>query len=553
VVVLVTAGAVLAGSAVGAGVALFGGGDAVRTTAATPSATRSATLTPTSTLAPGADDADPVVAAEAVGTAYLDAWETGDWATMQGQLDSSGGNLERALGGMNTRLGVTAVTTTPGEPTPDGGTLPFSVTLTLKDLGDVTWSGELTISRNEQAARSQVHFTAASVYPTLKTGQRLELVASPDSRGDILDRKGRSLAKQPDLVANVLGRYDAGSGAATGLQRVLADDLGGTEKRSVGVVDVQNQTVVKVVKTFPGGAQAPGVRTTLDVSYQRAATTALAGTRSKAAIVAIDVRTGEVRAVANRPYTGVPPALSGRYAPGSTFKIVTALAALRNGKTPSSTVSCPTTINSYGKIFKNHEKAPNRSMSLTEAFADSCNTAFIGLARSLPAGALASAAEDLGFNTDQPLPVASFGGSYPTPKDNAELAASAIGQGRVEASPLQMASVAAAVASGTYRQPRLLADCADCVTNPLPEAAKIRPMMRAVVTSGTGTAAAGVPGGAVYAKTGTAEFGSGTALKNHAWFVGWQGTTAFAVFVDVGASGGETAAPIAARFLRGLA
>ncbi|MBI4943463.1 MAG: penicillin-binding protein [Actinobacteria bacterium] len=552
-VVLVTVGAVLAGSAAGAGFALFGGGDGVRTTAATPSATPTPSAASTPTLVPGADDPDPVVAAKAVGTAYLDAWETGDWLTMQGQLDSSGGNLERALGGMNGRLGVTSVSTTPGEPAPDGGSLPFSVTLTLEGLGEVTWSTELTISRNEQAARSQVHFTAASVYPTLKSGQRLELVAAPDSRGDVLDRKGRSLAKQPDLVANVVGRYDAGSGSATGLQRVLADDLGGEEKRSVGVVDVQNKTVVKVVKTFPGSTQVPGVRTTLDVTYQQAATKALAGTRSSAAIVAIDVRTGEVRAVANRPYTGVPPALSGRYAPGSTFKIVTALAALRNGKTPSSTVKCPTTINSYGKIFKNHEKAPNRSMSLTEAFADSCNTAFIGLARSLPEGALASAAEDLGFNADQRLPVASFGGSYPTPKDNAELAASAIGQGRVEASPLQMASVAAAVASGTYRQPRLLADCPDCVTTPIPEAAKIRPMMRAVVTSGTGTAAAGVAGGPVYGKTGTAEFGSGTALQNHAWFVGWQGTTAFAVFVDVGASGGETAAPIAARFLRGLA
>ena len=185
---------------------------------------------------------------------------------------------------------------------------------------------------------------------------------------------------------------------------MLDDELGGGEKRSVGVVDVQNKTVVKVVKTFPGGTPAPGVRTTLDVTYQKAATKALAGTGSKAAIVAVDVRTGEVRAVANRPYTGVPPALSGRYAPGSTFKIVTALAALRNGSTPSSTVSCPTTITSYGKVFKNYEKAPNRSMSLTEAFADSCNTAFIGLARSLPAGALASAAEDLGFNADQPLP-----------------------------------------------------------------------------------------------------------------------------------------------------
>lgn len=569
-VVLVVTGAVLVGSGIGAGYALLGrSGPAGTTAAASPSATPTPTPTPTPTVVPGADDPDPVVAATAVATAYLAAWEASDWPAMQAMLDSSGGNVERALGGMNDRLKVTKVVAVPGTPNAAGTTVPFTATLSLDGLGELTYEAKLRVSRDAPDAAiadpsatatgapvaSRVRFTATSVYPTLASGQRLDLVADPADRGAVVDRNGRSLAKQPDLVANVVGRLDVATGTATGLQRVLADELAGDgEKRAVGVVEAGNGTVVDVVKTFPAdGAQAaPDVRTTLDVTYQNAATKALAAAPPRSAIVAIDTRTGQVRALANRPYTGIPPATSGRYAPGSTFKIVTAYAALRNGRTPSSTVSCPTTINAYGKIFKNHETSPSRTMTLTQAFAASCNTAFIGVARSLPDGALDEAAQALGFGAGQPLPVASFGGSYPTPKDGAELAASTIGQGRVEASPLQMASVAAAVASGTYHQPRLLADCADCTDRPLPGIAALRPMMRAVVTSGTGTAAAGVSGGPVYGKTGTAEFGSGAVLKNHAWFVGWQGTTAFAVFVDVGSSGGTTAAPVAARFLRTL-
>lgn len=568
-IVLLAVGTVLAGSVAGAGVALFGpagSGSGVPVSAA------SRTATPTPKVPAGSLDPDPVVAARAVGSAYLDAWEKSDWPTMQAQLDSSGGNVERALGGMTTRLGVTRVVTTPGQVSLDGKTMSFSVVLSLRDLGDLSYDSELVISRaavpsatgtataagasagaGTGTGPAKVRFTAKSVYPTLGLGQRLDLVASADARGKLLDRKGRSLAGQADLVANVLGRYDAKTGKATGLERVVAERIGDSAKRTVAVVEAESGAVVEEVKTFPGVAEPADVRTTLDLTYQKAATKALAGTKAKAALVAIDVQTGEVRAAANRPWTGIPPATSGQYPPGSTFKIVTALAALRNGKTPTSAVQCPTTITAFGKVFRNHEKAPNRTMPLTEAFADSCNTAFIGLARGLPDGELAAAAEDLGFNVEDPLPVASFGGSYPTPKDGAELAASAIGQGRVQASPLQMAGVAAAVASGTYHQPRLLADCADCTSKSLPEAARIRPMMRAVVTSGTGTASRGVPGGAVFGKTGTAEFGSGKTLKNHAWFVGWQGDTAFAVFVDVGASGGQTAAPIAAKFLRTLA
>ena len=569
-VVLVVAGAVLVGSGVGAGYALLGGNGPSRT--ATPAgsssgAAPSPSASPTASVVPGADDPDPVKAATAVAQAYLEAWQRSDWPAMQAMLDSTGGNVQRALGGMNDRLKVTKVVATPGTPDAAGTSVPFTATLTLDGLGDLTYASKLRISRDTPDAAiadpsatgtepvvSRVRFTAASVYPTLAAGQRLDLVADPAGRGDVVDRKGRSLAGQKDLVANVVGRLDEKTGQATGLQRVLADQLAGDgEERAVGVVEAGNGTVVDVVKSFPeAGATAPDVRTTLDVTFQKAAARALAGAPNRSAVVAIDVSTGQVRALANKPYTGIPPATSGRYAPGSTFKIVTAYAALRNGLTPSSSVACPTTINAYGKVFKNHEPAPNRTMTLTQAFAASCNTAFIGVARSLPDGALAAAAQSLGFDADQPLPITSFGGSYPTPKDGAELAASAIGQGRVEASPLQMASVAAAVASGTYHQPRLLAGCADCTSRPLPGIAALRPMMRAVVTSGTGTAASGVSGGPVYGKTGTAEFGSGRVLQNHAWFVGWQGSTAFAVFVDVGSSGGTTAAPVAARFLREL-
>jgi cell division protein FtsI/penicillin-binding protein 2 len=73
--------------------------------------------------------------------------------------------------------------------------------------------------------------------------------------------------------------------------------------------------------------------------------------------------------------------------------------------------------------------------------------------------------------------------------------------------------------------------------------------MRDVVTNGTGTALRSVTGGAVHAKTGTAEFGTDTPPRTRAWMTGWQGDVAFAVLVEEGRSGGEVAGPVAARFL----
>jgi cell division protein FtsI/penicillin-binding protein 2 len=135
----------------------------------------------------------------------------------------------------------------------------------------------------------------------------------------------------------------------------------------------------------------------------------------------------------------------------------------------------------------------------------------------------------------------------------------AFGQARVTVTPLQMAGVAAAVQSGTWRAPKLVDDEALGsleVRQPAPRTldpgvvSTLRDLMRQVVTSGT-AAGAGLPDG-VAGKTGTAEFGSGDKPPTHAWFIAFRGDLAVAVVVEGGGVGGDVAAPIAARFFRSL-
>ena len=150
----------------------------------------------------------------------------------------------------------------------------------------------------------------------------------------------------------------------------------------------------------------------------------------------------------------------------------------------------------------------------------------------------------------------SYGGTFPKPIDRAELAASAIGQGRVLASPLQMASVAAAVASGQWHQPALTTQPAPKITAKAPAlggdvVSTLQSFMASVVQSGGTAAGAGLPSG-TFGKTGTAEFGSGNPPPTHAWFIGYRGNVAFAVIVEGGGVGGRVAAPLAARFLDAL-
>jgi cell division protein FtsI/penicillin-binding protein 2 len=183
----------------------------------------------------------------------------------------------------------------------------------------------------------------------------------------------------------------------------------------------------------------------------------------------------------------------------------------------------------------------------------SCNTAFVGLSKRLELGVLTRVARDYGLGEKPDLPLAAATSKVPEASDPVARAAMMIGQDRIVASPLAMAGVAATVADGRWRSPRI-------VSTDLPrsgpalddgERAVLRELMRSVVTSGTGTALAAVPG-EVAGKTGTAEYGSGDPPPTHAWFIAFRGDLAIAVLVENGRSGGSVAAPIAARFFQAL-
>jgi cell division protein FtsI/penicillin-binding protein 2 len=341
----------------------------------------------------------------------------------------------------------------------------------------------------------------------------------------------------------------------SGLQRDFEKRLAGSPRTDVVIADSKGASV-RLIQRFPGKAPLP-VRLTIDPTTQRAAEDALAGvTKNNAALVAIEPSTGAIRAVVSKPDNGFDRALAGTYPPGSTFKVVTSAALLAAGDTGSSPAPCPPTITVDGRSFTNFEGEASGALDLAGAFAISCNNAFIGLADRLPADALGRAATSFGFNSHWSLGIDAAGGSYPSPVDRAERAASAIGQGRVLASPVQMASVAAAVANGRWRAPTLITAPAPA-PGPVIDAldpgivSTLKSFMASVVRPGGTAAGSGIPTDA-FGKTGTAEFGNANPPHTHAWFIGFQRDLAFAVIVEDGGVGGRVAAPLAAGFLRAL-
>lgn len=331
------------------------------------------------------------------------------------------------------------------------------------------------------------------------------------------------------------------------------------------------------------GKPGTPLQTTLDVNLQQLAEDVLAKVGPASAIVALRPSTGAVLAAASGPGSnGYDTAMLGQYAPGSIFKIVDSLAMIRNDLTPESMVDCPETLTVDGRTFKNAEGYPASSLgsvSLRDAFAHSCNTAFINARDSVSQAQLESAATSLGVAVEAPaLGAAAFLGSVPGEAAGTEHAASMIGQGKVLLSPLSAAVMAGSVAKGAPVSPQLVlnpnAGGTDPAATPAPTAAGTTPsvsaeppakssgapvtaaeagalgdMMRAVVTSGHAGFLAAVPGAPVGAKTGTAEFGKDDPPKTHAWIVAVHGDLAVAVFVEDGGLGATTSGPLLKEFL----
>jgi cell division protein FtsI/penicillin-binding protein 2 len=394
-----------------------------------------------------------------------------------------------------------------------------------------------TVFRNEDRDLAPTRAFARALLGTIDPATKDDLSAKPDTLavGEVVGHGG------------LQQRYDAQLRGVVGQSVVIA------RKAPDGTV-----TDTVLFRTEPR-AGTP-VKTTLDVAAQNAADKALAPEQQRSAMVAVRVSDGSVIAVANGPDGGgANLALTAQVPPGSTFKMVSALGLLeKKAATLDGAVNCPKTAAVEGAEFRNSHEMALGKVPFRTVFAKSCNTAFVGLAPQLGPDGLAATAAQLGLGTPWDLGIDSFSGKVSTGGSAAELAAASFGQGKTVVSPLAMAGATAAVARGSFRQPKLVlepaptAPAADGAPIDTAAAEALRTMMREVVTKGTGTALRDVPGKPVFGKTGTAEFATGSK-DTHAWFVGWQGDVAFAVLVEKGGAGADTAVPIVERFLRNLA
>jgi peptidoglycan glycosyltransferase len=359
-----------------------------------------------------------------------------------------------------------------------------------------------------------------------------------------------------------------------GLERYYNDDLTGQKSEFAGILDQLGS------RTRVGD----DLRTTLDPKAQKVAYQALGG--RKGAVVAMDVHSGAVRVLAGTPsFDPLNPnrgstfnlATQGLFPPGSTFKTVTAVAAIDTGRyTPSSLISGRNGKIISGTPLQNFGGEDFGLITLTDALTHSVNTVFGEVGVKLGGSTMSRYMERFGFNAkppmDYPADQMSASGSYRNGKLISEtsrfidVGRMAIGQDKLLVTPLQMATVAQSIGNGGVRmEPRLVQRVVDpdgrTVSTPLPKraqrvmspatAAKLTAMMKQVVKEGTGTAAA-LQGVEVAGKTGTAELNNNGL--NDLWFIAFTPTEAVAVVVAnvQGGQGGTVAAPIAKQVLQAL-
>ncbi|GJF09713.1 penicillin-binding protein [Mycolicibacterium cyprinidarum] len=356
---------------------------------------------------------------------------------------------------------------------------------------------------------------------------------------------GVVITPQPEIVPT---DDDFAPALMNQVKNAVSDELDGEPGWRVVTVN-QNGVDVDVVNEVPG-QPAPSVTISLDRSVQDAAQHAVDVTGKQAMIVVIKPSTGEILAVAQNASADRegPIATMGLYPPGSTFKIVTAGAAIeRDMATPNTLLECP------GQMDIGHRTVPNYggfdlgTVPMSRAFASSCNTTFAELASRMPPRGLTQAAAQYGIGPDYNIEgIDTISGSVPPTVNLTERTEDGFGQGKVLVSPFGMALAAATVAAGHTPVPRLIEGRETEITGERePVAADVvnslRPMMRLVVTNGTAKDLDGA--GDVRGKTGEAEFAGGS----HSWFTGYRGDMAFSALIVGGGS-----SEYAVRMLKGM-
>ncbi len=454
-----------------------------------------------------------------------------------------------------------------------GGEIPVTLLLRTRVFGLVHGKLELPVSGSGDAMR--VAWRPNAVFPGLGPGEQLTRQTTMPTRATLLARDGTVLAAgadrhsaAPAVSAAIVGSLQPAPAdeagelralgyppdalvGASGLERVFETELAG---QPGGTLLAGSRVVARSV-----ARAAPPVRTTISPVLEQAATTALAGRYG--GVAALDPRTGEVLALAGVAFSALQP-------PGSTFKIITLTGTLESHiAQPQTTFPVQDAAFLAGVRLEN-ANGEYCGGTLVNAFANSCNSVFAPLGARLGARRLIDVAERYGFNEPPTIPGAQES-TIPSANaigDDLAVGSSAIGQGLVQATTLEMTTVAATIADDGLRpiptlvlgqRPRFVR-----VTR-APVAREVARMMRAVVAYGTGTAAA-IPGAQVAGKTGTAEIADTVPPagqdqqqtsdappipRTDAWFVAFAPSqrpriAVGLLFPEAGA-GGDVAAPAA--------
>lgn len=356
------------------------------------------------------------------------------------------------------------------------------------------------------------------------------------------DKVGPALDALPGVVvtpqADLLPTDDHFAPAVIGeVKKAVIDELDGQAGWRVVSVNQNGSDVDVLQEVAP--TPAPSISITLDRSVQNAAQHAVDTQGRKAMMVVIKPSTGEILAVAQNAAADVdgPAATTGLYPPGSTFKIVTAGAAIdRDMATPNTLLGCPGEIDIGHRTIPNYNKFDLGTVPMSKAFANSCNTTFAELASRMPPTALTVAASQYGIGPDYTIDgLTTVTGTVPPTVNLAERTEDGFGQGKVLVTPFGMALAAATVAAGKTPNPHLIVGSQTAETGDHPPITPamldgLRPMMRMVVTNGTAKDIN--DSGDVRGKTGEAEFSGGS----HAWFAGYRGDLAFAALIVGGGS-----------------
>jgi hypothetical protein len=497
--------------------------------------------------------------AQQITSAFLHAWAAGNFGQASRYTDHPAA-AEAALVTYRKYLHlrklagtVGAVTAAPG----NSSTSRESVTENLKATVATSdnsaaisapWSYTSTLVAYQQP-NSQLWYIAWApdvVAPNLTASTHLAAVEVPPQIVSVTDSSGGNLTSYGD----------------PGLGNIARDlqQMGSTAKGSPGLyVEIQtakNALVPNSQAVVMAPNNVPSLATTIDPQAENAARAAVA-MHKNSAMVAIQPSTGKILAIANN--AGFNDfALTAQVAPGSSMKVITSTALLNAGLvTANSPVACPKayTVQGTGITYHNDggETLP-ASTPFSYDFAQSCNNAFTQWWPHMY-GKLASTAKDYyGLNQNWDIGIANLSASYfnaPPGASNSELAQEDFGEGQLTASPIAMASVAATVDTGAFKQPILVPGVKQVTATSLPAStdAQLKQMMRDVVTEGTAATIGFGPN--VYAKTGTADIvGQG---QPNSWFVAFDPTKDVAVgcLVINAGYGAQFAGPEAKTFLNG--